>query len=347
MASRSTREPPPPDARSVDSEDYAVMFELDRLRALQRGTPPVAPRAYDLLMVDEAQELAPLERVLLGRSLAPGGSLVVAGDPAQQIDPSVTFTGWADTMRELGREDHDEVTLDAGYRCPPDVVALARHVLDPRLPAAPGPSVVRCALPEEAAIAALVAAELSALARRDRTATRVVLCRSPLFARRFVERLRAGVPARLVLDGRFLARGGVQVTTLDQVRGLEFDTVVVPDADAATYPDDPSARRALYVAVTRARHQVLSGARRERDAPAAGGVASNRALRGGPREPLPARGAPAPRPLRPRGRARGPQGPAAGALPRRATPPDGRRRSSRTLAALAAILGATAAVTLA
>jgi superfamily I DNA/RNA helicase len=245
------------DARSVDTEDYAVMFELDRLRALHRGTPPVAPRAYDLLMLDEAQDLAPLERVLLGRSLAPGGSLVVAGDPAQQIDPSVTFTGWADAMRELGREDHDEITLDAGYRCPPDVVALARHVLDPGTPAGPGPSVVRRSLPDDAAIAARVARELSALARRDWTATRVVLCRSPLFARRFVERLRPGVPARLVLDGRFLARGGVQVTTLDQVRGLEFDTVVVPDADAETYPDDPAARRALYVAVTRARHQVL------------------------------------------------------------------------------------------
>jgi DNA helicase IV len=146
-------------------------------------------------------------------------------------------------------------------------VTLARSVLDPGRPggpshgvpaaSAPLEAVVRRPFDDEAALASFLARELAHLARVDRTATTAVLCRSPLFARRFVERLRAGVPARLVLDGRFLARGGVQVTTVDQVRGLEFDTVIVPDADATTYPDDPASRRTLYVALTRARHQVL------------------------------------------------------------------------------------------
>jgi DNA helicase IV len=244
-------------AGSMDAEDYAVLFELDRLRAVHRAAAPAAPRLYDVMMIDEAQELAPLERVLLGRSVAPGGTLVVAGDAAQQIDPSVTFTSWAETMRELGAAEHDTVTLDVGYRCPPEVAALARHVLDPRLPLTPGPRVVRQTFDDEAALASFLAEELTVLARRDRTATTAILCRSPLFARRFVERLRRGVPARLVLDGRFLARGGVQVTTLDQIRGLEFDTVIVPDATDTTYPDDAASRRALYVAVTRARHQLL------------------------------------------------------------------------------------------
>ncbi|HEY3818462.1 MAG TPA: ATP-binding domain-containing protein [Polyangiaceae bacterium] len=245
------------DARSVDTEDYAVLFEIDRLRALARGTAPAAPRAFDLVMLDEAQELAPLELSLIGRSLAPGGTLVVAGDPAQQIDPSVTFTSWESTMRELSCPAYASATLDVGYRCPPGVVALARRVLDGATPAPASASVFPLELPDEAALAAWIARELSVLTRRDRTATTAVICRSPLFARRLVERLRLGVPARLVLDGRFLVRGGVQVTTVDQVKGLEFDTVVVPDATAAAYPDEGAARRALYVAVTRTRHQLV------------------------------------------------------------------------------------------
>jgi hypothetical protein len=44
------------------------------------------------------------------------------------------------------------------------------------------------------------------------------------------------------------------------VKGLEFDYVIVPDASAATYPDEPEARRALYVALTRAVHSVTIGA---------------------------------------------------------------------------------------
>jgi RecA/RadA recombinase len=249
------------DAGSLDTEDYAVLFELDRLRALHHDVPPAQPPAFDLIMIDEAQELAPLELSLVGRSLAPGGTLVVAGDPAQQIDPGVTFTSWQDTLRELGCTGYQTVTLEVGYRCPPEVVALARHVLDGVSPAPAGTSVFHLSLADEGQLAARIAGELAALKRRDRTATSAVICRSPLSARRMVERLRSDIPARLVLDGQFLVRGGVQVTTVDQVRGLEFDNVIIPDATAEAYPDEAGARRALYVAVTRARHQlVVAGA---------------------------------------------------------------------------------------
>jgi DNA helicase IV len=44
---------------------------------------------------------------------------------------------------------------------------------------------------------------------------------------------------------------------VSEVKGLEFDYVVVPDAGAREYPDDAASRRTLYVAVTRARHQVV------------------------------------------------------------------------------------------
>jgi superfamily I DNA/RNA helicase len=69
--------------------------------------------------------------------------------------------------------------------------------------------------------------------------------------------LSQAVPARLVFDGRFLPRGPVQVSVVDEIKGLEFDYVVVPDASADDWPDDAAARRALYVAITRARQQVV------------------------------------------------------------------------------------------
>jgi DNA helicase II / ATP-dependent DNA helicase PcrA len=41
-----------------------------------------------------------------------------------------------------------------------------------------------------------------------------------------------------------------------EVKGLEFDIVILPDASANTYPDTPEARRTMYVAVTRATHRL-------------------------------------------------------------------------------------------
>jgi DNA helicase II / ATP-dependent DNA helicase PcrA len=248
------------DAGSIDSEDYAVLFELDRLKAEQRGKLPVAPPAYDCILLDEAQELAPLELALIGRSLAAGGSLIVAGDADQQTDPTVCFTSWEQSMRELGCASYERVVLPVSYRCPPQVVSIARGLLaatgaEARSPATPFAQVLN-----ECHLASWLIGELEQLTAQDPSASVALICRLPQTARRLQAALRHRGLGRLVLDGEFLFRSGVNVTELDQVKGLEFDYVIVPDASPATYPATPEARRALYVAVTRTRHQVVLGA---------------------------------------------------------------------------------------
>jgi DNA helicase-2/ATP-dependent DNA helicase PcrA len=251
-------------AGRIDAEDYAVLFELDRLRAARMGRFAREPRAYDALLVDEAQELARLELALIGRSLRPGGSLIVAGDLDQQTDPTTSFPGWTEAMSDLGAHSYEAVRLDIGYRCPPGIVALARAVLgerepegNERTPSGRQDWPTYAAYDDERTLVAQLGADLRVLSRRDRNASVAVVCRSPITARRLAAALRAEVPTRLVFDGHFLPRGPVQVTMVDEVKGLEFDFVIVPDATAAEYPDTPAARRALYVAVTRARHQVV------------------------------------------------------------------------------------------
>jgi DNA helicase IV len=254
-------------ADTVDVEDYAVLFELDRLRAAARGTPALPPRLFDLIAIDEAQEFAPIELALLGRSLAPGGTLIVSGDADQQTDDTTTFAGWDNVMHELRPAALETVKLEIGHRCPPQVEALARALRDGRLPSAssfaPPPNMVRGAptvlrqFPDEEALCGELGREVELVLRRDRRTSLAVLCRSPLVVRRLVGRFRRTVPMRLVFDGKFLPRGVVQASTIDEVKGLEFDYVIVPDANAATYPDDPPSRRALYIAITRARHQLI------------------------------------------------------------------------------------------
>jgi DNA helicase-2/ATP-dependent DNA helicase PcrA len=250
------------DAGSIDVEDYAVLFELERMRAARRGVFARTPRLYDVLVLDEAQEMAPLELALVGRSLAPGGTLVVAGDVHQQTDPTTAFFDWPSTMRELGCAEYASVQLDVGYRCPPAVASVARRILAPAPPSPDAPSTAPAALAfrSEGELAAALGNDIAALQRRDPRASVAVICRSPVTARRIVAALGASVPARLVFDGRFFARGPAQVTIVDEVKGLEFDFVLIPDATAAGYPDTPDARRALYVAATRARHQLLFAA---------------------------------------------------------------------------------------
>ncbi|HEX4447678.1 MAG TPA: 3'-5' exonuclease, partial [Polyangiaceae bacterium] len=116
----------------------------------------------------------------------------------------------------------------------------------------------------EVALADALGRAIAALQERDPTASVALVCRTPATVQRLAIALRRTVPVRVVFDGRFLPRGPAQITLIEEVKGLEFDFVIVPDATESQYPSQSAhtaaSRRALYVAATRARHQLLFAA---------------------------------------------------------------------------------------
>jgi DNA helicase IV len=244
------------DAETVDVEDYAILFELERLRAQRARAAPASPSKYHCLLIDEAQEFSPLELSLLGRCVSRGGTLIVAGDAAQQIDPAANFRGWDATMRELGAPQHRKAVLEVSYRCPPEVTAFARSL---RVEGG------RAAFPlarfhDECHLAAWLVEALRDLDAEDPTAASAVICRTPQAAAQLARLVKMAVPAHLALEGAFTFGPGAQVTCVPEVKGLEFDHVVIPDAGAGRYADTAEARRALYVAATRASAQLVLAA---------------------------------------------------------------------------------------
>lgn len=253
---------PAADAQTIDAEDYAVLFALERLRARRDGAAPASPERYDCVVLDEAQEFAPLELELIGRAVEPGGTLIVAGDAEQQVDPAACFLGWDATMAELGAADYESTSLEVSYRCPPAVTALAREVLDPAGAAPPdlGPEATLARFDSEGHLVAWLVDALRELQAADWYAAVAVILRTPEAARRLAPLVRRGLVARLALDGDFAFHAGINLTCVQEVKGLEFDHVIVADAGAATYPDTREARRALYVAATRPTRQLVVAA---------------------------------------------------------------------------------------
>jgi DNA helicase-2/ATP-dependent DNA helicase PcrA len=97
---------------------------------------------------------------------------------------------------------------------------------------------------------------LSDLMVAEPLASVAVITRTPETAQRIFKMLSDVSNARLVEEGAFEFRPGVDVVEVSQVKGLEFDYVVIPDATPNAYPDTPEARRLLHVASTRAIHQL-------------------------------------------------------------------------------------------
>ena len=83
-----------------------------------------------------------------------------------------------------------------------------------------------------------------------------VLTKTPEYAISLYKLLQDIPKVRLVEHGEFEFKAGIDITPASEVKGLEFDYVIVPDASRGVYLDKPEDRRLLHVAATRAIHQL-------------------------------------------------------------------------------------------
>ena len=99
-------------------------------------------RAFGHIVVDEVQDLSPMQlRMLARRSLS--GSMTVVGDIAQATGPWAP-AGWDDITRHLSPQRPPRlVELTVSYRTPAEVVALAAQVLAVAAPDISPPRPVR------------------------------------------------------------------------------------------------------------------------------------------------------------------------------------------------------------
>ncbi|MFF6800595.1 UvrD-helicase domain-containing protein [Streptomyces sp. NPDC012616] len=214
---------------------------------------------YAHVIVDEAQDLTPMQWRMVGRR-GRHATWTVVGDPAQSSwsDPDEA----AEARDEaLGTRPRRRFQLTVNYRNPAEIAELAARVLALAMPGAESPSAVRSTgvVPRFTAargsLAPTVRAEAERLlARVDGTVGVVVAMNRREEARRWL----AGLGDRVVALGSL------------EAKGLEYDaTVVVSPAEIAD--ESPAGLRVLYVALTRATQQltVVSG---ERDEPDAHGV---------------------------------------------------------------------------
>ncbi|MGK3997162.1 ATP-binding domain-containing protein [Sorangium sp. So ce1024] len=259
------------DAREVSSDDRAVLDPEDDallLRAYQllRGELRKGKNVltYEHLFVDEAQDLAPIDLAVLLGVVAEPRSVTLAGDTAQRLFMDSGFRDWRATLDDLGLSRVDVEPLRIAYRSTREVLAFARAVLgplaDPTPPLAPrsGAPVEHHHFPSAGAAVAFLADAIRPLFAREPRATLAILARHPEQADVYYDALRmAEIPnLRRIRAYEFAFRPGVEVTEIRQVKGLEYDYVVLVDVNASTYPADDESRHLLHIGATRAAHQL-------------------------------------------------------------------------------------------
>ena len=223
---------------------------IDEASDLIERTPSLAH-----VVLDEAQDLSPMECRAIGRRCATG-SATVLGDLAQSTAPAASGS-WPGMLAHLGKPGAEVRVLEMGYRVPRQILDYANQLLGELAPGLaparslrqdPGALTVRHA-PAGALPAALASACAAAQGEPGSTAVISADDQVPSLTRTLGA---AGVP-HSVLDGSVdgLAGGGLVVVPVTLAKGLEFDHVIVVEPGRIATAEGRGLHR-LYVALTRA-----------------------------------------------------------------------------------------------
>jgi DNA helicase IV len=212
-------------------------------------------RTYGHIVVDEAQDLSPMQlRMVARRSLS--GSLTIVGDIAQATG-AWAHESWDEILEHLPtKRGTREVELTVGYRIPARNMELASRVLrvaapqlTPPISVREGgdpPTVRRAGAGGLAALVAEVTRRESEIV--DPGSLAVIV---PATA---ADEVSAALRSAGIEHGRATRQGlrqPVTIVPVGMVKGLEVDASVVVEP-AAIVDEEAQGLRALYVALTRA-----------------------------------------------------------------------------------------------
>jgi DNA helicase IV len=202
---------------------------LDVARTLIEGPA----RAYGHVIVDEAQDLSPMQLLMVSRRAA-DGSLTMLGDVAQATGP-VTYGRWQELEPYLPEEAEVHIEeLRHAYRVPAEIMELALPLLDRIAPDVAPPLAYR---------------QGGAPPQLVRVAEDELLAAAAHEAGAFEDGLLAIIGPRSLVEAGVLDE--TYVLTPPQAKGLEFDHVVVVEPALIVEEGGERGLRELYIALTR------------------------------------------------------------------------------------------------
>jgi len=239
--------PDPPRGPKSARWSAADAVLIDEASDLIERTPSMAH-----IVVDEAQDLSPMQCRAIGRRCATG-SATVLGDIAQGTTAWAT-TSWQQLLGHLGKDDADLRVLDTGYRVPRQILDFASRLLPQIAPELAPASSVRqdpaaltvWPLTPGELIDALVLACEEALTRPGSAA---VIAADGQLSEVATALAAAGLP-HAPLSGAAVG-DVITLVPVTLAKGLEFDQVIVVEPGQIAAAESRGLHR-LYVALTRA-----------------------------------------------------------------------------------------------
>ncbi len=257
------------DGHSVSMDKYLSFSDLAlilRLIQIKHGGLPNRNKQdsvelYEHLVIDEAQDFGAVEMTVLLNAVKTRTGVTIVGDTNQKIIPEADFMGWEMLATQLGIAGASVSHLEVAHRSTKPIMDLACFLIDEK------PSQGRAGeLPQylvlqdsEEKLACLIDYLQSQLSEHA-SAHICVVCSGKSQAKIIFELLQDSKLKQDIRHGYnrdFKFDSGITITNLKQIKGLEFDSVVLLDPSDEFYSNDDQGRKYLYTAITRAKEHLL------------------------------------------------------------------------------------------
>lgn len=229
----------------------------------------------EYVMIDEAQDLSPIQ-ILTLLQISKKQNVTIAGDLAQSIIPPFYIKDWKQVIALFEKwniEKYSYRQLNRCYRTTLEIIEYANKIFRERFPKTyklpeavlrHGEEIRNITHTEEIdKIDEEKIKELIELLKKEfdkGSATCALICRDKEKARNAYERL---IPYEKQLEKDIVDytlndyKTGLLILSVEDAKGLEFDSVILLDVNSDTYPESELSTRLLYVAITRALHRLI------------------------------------------------------------------------------------------
>ncbi len=250
-------------------------FTLKKLKGKNIGTEDLAPLLYinylfkdvktfddiSRLVIDEGQDLSMAQYFIL-KQLFPNSSFEIFGDLNQSIYDYQGINNWDDLNLYLFNDKAQKMEMSKGYRTTEQICESANYVLE-SFDANKSDNVAREG--EEILINEVDSSnlEINLLKQIDtlldkKYKTVAIICKDSIETDKVHKKLlKLGLNINKISEKDLTYKGGVCIMPSYLSKGLEFDSVIIYNANSNNY--DVSSKidmKLLYVTITRALHEL-------------------------------------------------------------------------------------------
>lgn len=214
------------------------------------------------VILDEAQDYSPFQYEII-RRLFPRSKLTLLGDLNQAIQPHMRIESYEFLEELYGKEQTGILRLTKSYRSTTEIVEFTKALLTDgetiEAFSRNGDKPVLLRMPEDPAAAARRMAQTLLELKSEGAPSVAVICKTAAESEAVYRALQeAGAPPELHLVTREETeyQNGLIVLPVYLAKGLEFDSVLIPDAGEQVYGSEEE-RKLFYTACTRAMNRLF------------------------------------------------------------------------------------------